>query len=381
MGDEKPEAELSIVRRHARLGWARFSWRDTAAPLLIVLAVLLAHAIELSGWLSSNPIYLISGLGLRSAPGPLAGVPGWVEFYAGATTQAMGRLDAYDWVRGMVPWWNPYVGVGMPLAAEMQSSSLFLPFVLLHVFFDGVMSLKIAMQLIAGLATYALLRSLALGRFGAVTGGLLYSLTGSFAWFSDAVIMPTPFLPLLLLGIEHARSAARQCRPGGFCWIGVAIAYLQIAGFPETAYFCGLFALSWAIFRFVSDPAVRFAFAVKVVAGGTIGLMIAAPCLLAFFHFLKSRVGAAASLRASRALSAGLCSVSIPLYFRSDPLQVSGPRLVPRDRRIHRLWLALRWFRRPVRRLAGARTSLATASLDRDLLFQNRRRATDHGLR
>jgi hypothetical protein len=216
----------------------------------------------------------------------LPGFPGWIDFHAGATLQAMGRLSAEDWLRGTVPWWNPYVGVGLPLGAELQAAPLFLPFVLLLRFFDGVMYLKIAMQLVAGLAACALFRTLGLGRLAALTGGALYALGGNFAWFSDVPILPPPFLPLLLLGIERARPAARAGRLGGCCCIAIAIGYLAVAGFPETAYFCGLYALGWSILRFAAQDTGRWRYAASVVLGGALGLLLAAPVLLAFFQYL-----------------------------------------------------------------------------------------------
>lgn len=249
--------------------------------------VLLAHAVELSGWLSSNPIFFNSGLGAGTVAGPLPGFPGWIDFHAGATIQALGRLNAEQWLAWTVPWWNRYAGLGLPLAGEMQSGSLFLPFVLLLRCFDGVMLLKIAMQGVAGLAMLALLRRLGLGATAAWAGASLYALGGNFAWLSDAPIMPPPFLPVLALGIERARLAARLGRPAGYGLIAVAIAYLLLAGFPETAYFCGLLGLAWAVPRLAGiEPDRRLAFAAKVANGGVAGLLIAAPCLLAFLQYL-----------------------------------------------------------------------------------------------
>ena len=41
--------------------------------------------------------------------------------------QALGHLVATDWFSGHVPWWNPYEGLGVPLAGDMQSGAFFPP--------------------------------------------------------------------------------------------------------------------------------------------------------------------------------------------------------------------------------------------------------------
>ncbi len=256
------------------------AWLKTQAPLLLLPVVL--HAPHLIGWLSENPAYLMSGIGqgVTAGHGLLPGYPGWIDGNAGVTTQALGGLAARDWLAGVVPWWNPYAGVGLPLAAELQNSAFFLPFVLLLRLFDGVVYLKILLQIVAGLSCAALLRELRLGRLAVLTGALCFELNGSFAWFSHGPIMPVAFLPLLLFGIERARAQPWQ----GAAWVGAAIAWSLLAGFPEVAYLDGLLALAWASLRAAQDR--RAAPACAIVAGGLAGLLVAAPPLLAFVQSL-----------------------------------------------------------------------------------------------
>ena len=88
-----------------------------APYLALIVLPLLVHAVELTGWLSSNPIYLTAGLTADwMSNGPVRGLPGWIDGNSGVTLQALGRLAARDWHAGIIPWWNPYSGVGMPLA-------------------------------------------------------------------------------------------------------------------------------------------------------------------------------------------------------------------------------------------------------------------------
>ncbi len=257
-------------------------WLSLAAALVVFLV----HGIDLSGWLSSNPIYFCSGLG-HFTPGILPGYPGWVDFQAGATTQAIGRLNADSWLHGVVPWWNPYVGVGLPLAAGMQSAAFFLPFVLLLHFTSGVLLLKVALQLMAGQAMLAFLRHLKCGLAASFAGAVLWELNGSFAWFSDAPIFPIAFLPLLLLGIERAADAASCRQKGRWRLVAVSLLLMEVAGFPETAYLSGLLALAWAVARWAGLAGARAAFARKVIGGGLVSLLVAAPCLWPFAHYLQ----------------------------------------------------------------------------------------------
>lgn len=263
--------------------------RGAAGPLaMLFLLPLLANWQAVSGWLQHDPIFTRSALALNVMPGPLQGFTSQ-DPNDGWTTEALGHLAAEQWLHGRVPWWNPYGGAGLPLAAEMQCSALFLPFVLLLHFAQGPLLLKLAMQVIAGFATYALLRALGLGRLAAFTGGALFEMNGTFAWFGHAPMLPVPFLPLLVLGVEGAGRAAREGRGGGWLWVPVALAYSIYAGFPETAYIDGLLALGWAGLRFCQMPgtAARAGFAAKIAGGGIAGLLLAAPAVLPFLQLLQ----------------------------------------------------------------------------------------------
>ena len=261
-------------------------WR--AAPWAALLVVpLVAHAPELAGLVSSNPPYFVSGLGHGARPPLLDGSPGWIDPNVGFTTQALGREAARQWLHGQIPWWNHNVGIGVPLAAEMQCAALFLPFVLLLGAFDGVLYLKIALQIVAGLAGFALLRQLAMSRRTALLGATLFELNGTFCWTGHAPMLPVAFLPVVLLGIERARMAAANTARGGWAWLGIGIAYAVYAGFPETSLIYLLLAGAWALWRLLEMPAhLRLPFAVKMAAGGMCGLLLATPAILPFLQLV-----------------------------------------------------------------------------------------------
>lgn len=260
--------------------------------LVLIVAPLLGQSASLLTGLSSNPIWTVSGVVSGVGPQMVAGWP-FGDPNVGWTNQALGKLAAIDWLHGRIPWWNPYSGIGLPLAGEMQPAAMFLPFVLLLAFQNGIFWLELVLQSFAGLMTFALLRQMGFGRATSIVGALLYEFNGTFqAVPGETILNVIPFLPLLLLGIERARTSGdhsdsrKNPREGRTaivliaCGIGGSI----LGGFPEAAYIDGLMALLWATFRLYAD-ADRLRFIRRVAIGGILGLFIAGPQIIAFTDF------------------------------------------------------------------------------------------------
>ncbi len=282
-----------VAEIHAKRSRAKGRWRYHAAPvLLLILTPVLASALLLAGLFNNNPALFFSFLGVDLSGQLLHGAPGWLDPTIALLTQPLGRLSAQDWLHGVVPWWNPYTGIGMPLAAEMQSLSFFLPFVLLLKFWEGWLWMKIILQIISGLAMYALLTELECWRLAAFVPGLLFALNGSFFLVPHAM-GPIPFLPLLLLGVERAARAARTGQARGWGLIPLALAYSLYAGYPEVAYIDGLLVACWTLWRLASLPGFRLRFAGKIALGGGIGLALSLPLIVPFLHYVaQSYLGA-----------------------------------------------------------------------------------------
>jgi len=257
----------------------RHPWLPTL--LLLLLPFTLNIPLRLLGR-STDPIWFFSGLAYGGHPLRWP----FLDPNVGFTSEALGRLAAWDWLHGIVPWWNTYTGIGMPLAGELQPGAFFLPFNLLLLLPEGILWQQISMQVIAGLATYALLRELDLSRLAALMGGALFALNGTIAWTPGpaAVYCSLPFPPLLLWGIERARKQERSA--ASILVIGIATAWSILAGFPEPAYISGLLVLAWGLYRLVSEPE-RWTMARRAIAGWALGMLVAAPLLIAFVDYLR----------------------------------------------------------------------------------------------
>ncbi|MHB1710023.1 MAG: hypothetical protein ACYCV7_01270, partial [Acidimicrobiales bacterium] len=197
-------------------------------------------------------------------------------------------MAALDWLHGHIPWWNPYEGIGSPLAGEMQSGAFFPPTLLL-LFNQGMLFLQIVLETATGWATYCLISRFGIGRTFSTAGGVAFGLCGTYAWLIHAPIRPIALLPLSIFGVERALSAAAERRPGGWRLLGAALALSILAGFPETTFIDGLFVLWWAGWR-IAGPGrtVWRSFVAKLGAGGLVGVGVAAPLLVAFLTFLPS---------------------------------------------------------------------------------------------
>lgn len=263
----------------------RFGKDDLVPVILIVLLPLAIAAPQWLDWLKANPMLYYGALARDFVPGWLPGGP-YIDPNNAFGTHALGRRAAMDWLQGTVPWWNPYSGVGLPLAAEYQPAAFF-PLVFLLLLPQGPVWLQLSLQVLSGLGAYALLRQLGAGRLAATTGGLLYAVNGTLAWFAHAPALPVPFLPWVLLGIERARVAAALRIPGGWRLHAAAMAMSLLAAFPETAYLSGILAFAWAVLRgFQLERAVHLDYARRIAIGGALGIAFAAPQILPFFQFL-----------------------------------------------------------------------------------------------
>ena len=252
----------------------------------VIAAILIANLPYLLGVFDPNPMLTDSGLATAVQPGVL-GYHATIDPNDGYTAQALTHRNAESWLDGRVPWWNPDEGLGAPAAGEMQSAALFLPFVLLTHFAEGDLMLLLLLSLIAGLATYALLRCLQLNRWACAAGGVAFGLNGTFAWFRHAPDFPVCFLPVMLLGVELIRASQLDGRPSRWWLLSLGLAFSLYAGFPETALLDGYVVALWCVLRLPGlRRDARRSYAALIACAAVVGLLLAAPILVAFADYL-----------------------------------------------------------------------------------------------
>lgn len=274
-------------RRGAHAKASRFpgDWRAMA---VVASVVVLANVTYLSGVFDPNPITTLSGLGTHVTSGLLPGLY-YVDPNIGTTAQALGHLSALDILHGKWPWWNPYEGLGAPLAGEMQSAALFPPTLLLALS-NGQVYFRLLLELVAGESTYLVLRRLEVNRATAVGAGIAFGLNGTFAWMFHAPGNPVAFLPVCLLGVEVIRAGVLNGRRRhGWVLLALGVAASLYAGFPEVAYIDALLVALWALTRTFQLPRARWmAMVTSLAAGVAAGVALAAPIVVAFVDYLGS---------------------------------------------------------------------------------------------
>ncbi|HEY5267131.1 MAG TPA: hypothetical protein VIJ40_09980 [Acidimicrobiales bacterium] len=265
--------------------WYRRLPPSTTPVVLIILIVLLGNLFFVAGLANNDPISWTAGIS-HSLCHVTCGRP-MIDPNVGFITQPLGHQAALDLLHGHLPWWNYYQGLGQPLVGEMQSAALF-PLTLLFAFSSGLVWFHITLEVIAGISTYFLARRLSFPIFFATVAGMLFALNGTYAWLGNAVLNPVAFLPMLLLGVEMIFDSATSSSKRGWYIAAIALALSLYAGFPEVAYFDGLFCGAWALVRLFSLPRLNRPRALRRLGlGGVVGVVLALPVLVPFQDFLK----------------------------------------------------------------------------------------------
>lgn len=258
---------------------------STIPIVLIVLVVLAGNVMYVTGLANNDPISWTAGISHHLCR-VTCGRPA-IDPNLGFITQALGHQAAIDLLHGHLPWWNYYEGLGQPLVGEMQSAALF-PLTLLFAMSSGLLWFHVTLEVIAGVSTYFLARRLSLPIFFATVAGMLFALNGTYAWLGNAVLNPVAFLPMLLLGVEMIFDSASNRSQRGWYVAAIALALSIYAGFPEVAYFDGLFGGAWAIVRLFGIPRLQRPRALRRLGlGGVVGVVLALPSLVPFADFLK----------------------------------------------------------------------------------------------
>lgn len=166
------------------------------------------------------------------------------------------RQLAVEQIRsGHWPLWNPYLGAGTPLAANLQTAA-FYPlnalFLLMPV--ERAFGWELALHvMLAGLFAYYLGRALGMDRFGALITGLTYGMGGYLVarWVFPSMVYAIAWLPLLLALTEKIVSRPRV---KAHTWrytalLALTIALQLLAGHAQTSFYSLLIMATFALWR------------------------------------------------------------------------------------------------------------------------------------
>jgi hypothetical protein len=207
------------------------AWVIGAAVL--TLAPALHHGFSLGSYdiLSRSGLTQASGVTIRNQNG-------------GDQVTEMASWSSLAWNQvhhGHVPLWNPYSGVGLPLAFNWQSAVFSLPALIgymlpLHLVYTEQV---IVTLVIAGTGAYVLARVLRLGVLGCATAGTVYELSGPLmgwlGWPHTAVMSWAGWLFAVAILIVRGQHRARNVLA-----FAVLFALAVYAGEPEVFFILGV---------------------------------------------------------------------------------------------------------------------------------------------
>ncbi len=183
--------------------------------------------------------------------------------------------------------WNPYIGAGRPLMADMQSQVLS-PFsvpayVLPYWWSQGLIA---ALKLfIAALGTFALARVLAIRPGGALIAGLAFGL-GLYmvTWLSWPLTSVWALLPWLLVAIARV---VRAPDTTGVVALAVVAALTVLAGHPESTFHGAVVAVLFALLLASRERDGRWRRLGIVALGAVAGACLAAIVALPFLELVR----------------------------------------------------------------------------------------------
>ena len=186
---------------------------------------------------------------------------------------------------GVFPLWNPHAYTGAPFFGNGQSALLF-PLTLLSVVMPAAIAVTVVSWLKLfgiGLATYWLLRTLALSPVPALTGAWTFMLSATvIGWLQWTLAATLLLLPALLAATERLRRAPER---RASAVLALIVALDVLAGYPQGALHGLIVTTAWALAR--SRGAGGLGFVARYAAGVGLGLAVAAVQILPFVEYVR----------------------------------------------------------------------------------------------
>jgi hypothetical protein len=195
---------------------------------------------------------------------------------------------------GHIPLWNPFMFGGLPFVGAMHGD-MFYPTSFLRILLSAYHALDVTFALhlvLAGVFTYAFLRTIGASWTASVAGGLAYQLSGIVASLvspgHDGKLAVSALLPVLVVGLVLG---IRKRRLEGFGLVALIVGLDLLS--PQTQMtqysliFAGLFTL-WLCFLDAERPAeplARWAALGLAAAAVALGFGLAMIQLVPFIHY------------------------------------------------------------------------------------------------
>jgi len=233
---------------------------------------------------------------------------------------------------GQIPLWNPYVGGGTSLSANLMVG-VYNPFkaFLLVLSTPGMFNFYLLLRLfLAGFFTYLFLRKIKLSKSSAMVGALFFMFSGHYVCYLTLWHLNTDFLiPLLLYFFELVM---REKKKRHILFSMICVALVILAGSPQSAFLTLVFACLYYYVRLFSSDKIRLtltAISIKsfclllIILGG---VLLCAVMVADFYQFYSSGIHQANLVRYQDLIDARLNRYSIQslISFIFSPFQLMG---------------------------------------------------------
>ena len=198
-------------------------------------------------------------------------------------------LAVQEYLSGRVPLWNPYLGFGAPLAANLQSG-VFYPLNLVYFFLpiERAMTATVLLHVfLAGWFTYEYCRRVRLSRSGASLAALAFMFSGFLIARAGflSITSTVSWLPALFAAVEACtRGGSRADGSRRALWAAAlagATGMVLLAGHIQLAYYSLVATVGYLLWRTLLDgelppwrSAQRWATALRIAAPALAGLAL-----------------------------------------------------------------------------------------------------------
>ncbi len=159
---------------------------------------------------------------------------------------------------GEWPLWNPYLGNGAPLLANLQTGFFYPPNLVYFILpVEHALTLSVVLHLmLAGLLMFLFVRQLGLQPFAAAVSGLTYMLSGYIVGRTQFVVMvnAAAWYPLVLFLCERLVTRPNK---RDVLWLGLTLAVQLLAGHAQLWFYTLWLAGAYMIFRTWSKASWR----------------------------------------------------------------------------------------------------------------------------